>query len=200
MVIITITILAAGSYLVYIGGVPILLIGLASIVSVYLYSAGPLPFSTNALGDFFVFIFFGPVAVCGTYFLQTKTLNAQIILFSISIGFLITAIMVVNNYRDIKTDTAAGKKTLAVLLGTTLTRVEYLILILCPYLILIAMKLVANVSSWLLLPLLSILFWLPLLKDMNNMTDSQNLNKTLAGTAKMSLAFSILLSLGILLS
>jgi len=159
MVMITIAILCAGSYLV--------LIGLASILSVYLYSAGPLPFSTNALGDFFVFIFFGPVAVCGTYFLQTKTINTQIILFSISIGFLITAIMVVNNYRDIKTDTAAGKKTLAVLLGTTLTRVEYLILVFIPYIILIAMKFLANTSLWLLLPLLSIFLWLPLLRDMN---------------------------------
>ena len=200
MVIITIAILVAGSYLVYIGGTPILLIGLASIVSIYLYSAGPLPFSTNALGDLFVFLFFGPVAVCGTYFLQTKALNPKIKLFSISIGLLITAIMVVNNYRDIKTDTAAGKKTLAVLLGPTLTRVEYLTLVLTPYLILIAMKLVANASLWLLLPLLSILFWLPLLKDMNSMENSHNLNKTLAGTARMSLIFSVLLSLGILLS
>ncbi len=200
MVVITIAILGAGSYLVYIGGFPIFLIGLASILSVYLYSAGPLPFSTNALGDFFVFLFFGPVAVCGTYFLQTKTINAQIILFSISIGFLITAIMVVNNYRDIKTDTAAGKKTLAVILGTKLTRVEYLILVLAPYFILIAIKVLTNTSLWLLLPLLSIFLWLPLLQDMNNMAGSQKLNKTLAGTARMSLIFSVLLSLGIILS
>ncbi|MCP4671644.1 MAG: 1,4-dihydroxy-2-naphthoate polyprenyltransferase [Desulfobacula sp.] len=200
MFIITIAILGAGSYLVHIGGIPILLIGVASVLSVYLYSAGPLPFSTNALGDLFVFIFFGPVAVCGTYFLQTKTLNTQIILFSISIGFLITAIMVVNNYRDIKTDTAAGKKTLAVILGTTLTRLEYLILIFTPYLILIAMKFLTNASLWLLLPLPSIFLWLPLLRDMNSMADSQNLNKTLAATAKISLIFSVLLSLGIILS
>jgi len=200
MVIITIAILAAGSYLVVIGGIPILIIGVASILSVYLYSAGPLPFSTNALGDFFVFIFYGPVAVCGTYFLQTKAINAPIILFSISIGSLITAIIVVNNYRDIKTDKAAGKKTLAVILGTRLTRVEYLILIFTPYFILIAMKVFSNVSLWLLLPLLSIFLWLPLLQDMNNMAGSQKLNKTLAGTAKMTLIFSVLLSLGILFS
>ena len=117
MVFITLLILSIGVYLIYIAGLPILFIGIASVISVYLYSAGPFPLSTNALGDLFVFMFFGPAAVCGTYYVQTLSLNIEIILYSVSVGLLITAILVVNNYRDIETDTTGGKRTLAVVLG-----------------------------------------------------------------------------------
>ncbi|MCD6396994.1 MAG: 1,4-dihydroxy-2-naphthoate octaprenyltransferase, partial [Spirochaetaceae bacterium] len=75
MLLLTLIILLIGAYLVYIAGLPILILGIASIVSVYLYSAGPLPLSSNALGDLFVFIFFGPAAVCGTYYVQTRSIN-----------------------------------------------------------------------------------------------------------------------------
>ncbi len=200
MVIITSLILSIGVYLIYVAGFPILLIGLASIISVYLYSAGPFPLSTNALGDLFVFIFFGPAAVCGTYYVQTLNLNIEIILFSVSIGLLITAIIVVNNYRDIETDTAGGKKTLAVVLGKKLTKLEYYLLIIIAYLIPPNLVFFTDMSPRALLSLISIPLWIPLFRDINGRVSGQALNKTLAGTAKAGLVFSILLSLGIVLS
>jgi len=205
MLLITVLILLIGAYLIYIGGLPILFIGLAAVISVYLYSAGPFPLSTNALGDLFVFLFFGPAAVCGTYYVQTLRLNTEILLYSVSIGLLITAIIVVNNYRDIKTDTAGGKLTLAVVLGEKLTRVEYTLFVFAAYLIPVVLFIIKwvvleSISPWLLLSLISAPLWIPLFQDMNGRVKGQALNKTLAGTAKMSLLFSILLSLGILLS
>ena len=200
MVLITVLILTIGVYLIYIAGLPILFIGLAAVISVYLYSAGPFPLSTNALGDLFVFMFFGPAAVCGTYYVQTLSLNTEIILYSVSIGLLITAILVVNNYRDIKTDTAGGKRTLAVVLGEKLTRVEYSLLVLIAYLIPPALVFLKDASPWVLLSLISAPLWIPLLRDINGRVSGQALNRTLAGTAKLSLLFSVLLSLGIVLS
>ncbi len=200
MVLITFLILTIGAYLIYIAGLPILFIGLASVISVYLYSSGPFPLSTNALGDLFVFIFFGPAAVCGTYYVQTLSLNLEIILYSVSIGLLITAIIVVNNYRDIKTDTAGGKKTLAVFLGKRLTRVEYSLLVIIAYLIPPTLVFYKIVSPWILLSLITIPLWIPLFRDMYGRASGQALNKTLAGTAKAGFLFSVLLSLGIILS
>ncbi len=200
MILITLIILIIGVYLIYIAGLPILFIGLASVISVYLYSAGPFPLSTNALGDLFVFMFFGPAAVCGTYYVQTLSLNIEIILYSVSVGLLITAIIVVNNYRDIETDTAGGKRTLAVVLGEKLTRVEYFLLVLIAYLIPPALVFLNDASLWVLLSLISSPLWIPLFRDINGRARGQSLNKTLAGTAKTGLLFSILLSLGILLS
>ena len=199
MVLITVLILTIGVYLVYIAGLPILFIGLASVISVYLYSAGPFPLSTNALGDLFVFLFFGPAAVCGTYYVQTLSLNIEIILYSVSVGLLITAILVVNNYRDIETDTAGGKRTLAVVLGEKLTRLEYSILVLIAYLIPPALVFLNDASPRVLLSLIPAPLWVPLFRDINGRAHGQALNKTLAGTAKMGLLFSVLLSLGIVL-
>lgn len=205
MVLITLLILSIGVYLIYIAGLPILFIGLAAVISVYLYSAGPFPLSTNALGDLFVFLFFGPAAVCGTYYVQTLRLNTEIILYSVSIGLLITAIIVVNNYRDIKTDRAGGKKTLAVVMGEKITIVEYMLLVFIAYLIPVVLFIIKwivllEVTPWLLLPLISAPLWIPLFRDMYGRAKGQVLNKTLAGTAKMSLLFSVLLGLGIVLS
>ena len=200
MVGITLFILTIGVYLIYIAGLPILFIGLASVLSVYLYSAGPFPLSTNALGDLFVFIFFGPVAVCGTYYVQTLNLNIEIILYSVSVGLLITAIIVVNNYRDIKTDTAGRKLTLAVILGEKFSRIEYYLLVIIAYLIPPALFFATNASPWILLSLISAPLWITLFRDINGRVRGQALNKTLTGTAKAGLLFSILLSLGIVLS
>ncbi len=199
MVLITLLILTIGVYLIYIAGIPILLIGIASVISVYLYSAGPFPLSTNALGDLFVFIFFGPAAVCGTYYVQTLSLNIEIILYSVSVGLLITAIIVVNNYRDIETDTAGGKRTLAVVLGKKLTRVEYYILVFIAYLIPPTLVVFTDSSPWVLLSLISVPLWIPLIRDISGQVSDQALNKTLAGTAKAGLLFSVFLSLGIVL-
>lgn len=200
MAVLTAVILAAGSYLIYRGGFPILFIGLTSIASVYLYSAGPLPFSTNGLGDLFVFIFYGPAAVCGTYFLQAGELSLEAAVLSIPIGFLITSIIVVNNYRDIGTDSKTGKKTLAVILGEKMTRIEYIVLVTASYMVPFIMVIFLRSSFWFLFPVTSFFLWIPLFKDMFRPASGVNLNSTLAGTAKLTLLFSILLSIGILLS
>ena len=99
-------------------------IGAASILAALAYNGGPYPLASNALGDLFVFIFFGLVAVCGTYYVQTLKLTATVLLMGADVGLLITAILVVNNLRDISTDNKTGKRTLAVRLGTSGTKIE----------------------------------------------------------------------------
>ena len=118
-----------GLYLVYVGGWPVLVIGAASILAALAYSGGPYPLASNALGDLFVFIFFGLVAVCGTYYVQTLMLTATVVLIGADVGLLITAILVVNNLRDIATDSRTGKRTLAVRLGASGTKLEFSLLL-----------------------------------------------------------------------
>lgn len=114
-----------GLYLVWIGGWPILIIGLAGIASGILYTAGPRPLAYVGLGDLWVFVFFGPVAVAGTVYVQSGAWEPKAVAWGIPVGLLTTAILVVNNLRDIPTDAAAGKRTLAVRMGEPLTRWYY---------------------------------------------------------------------------
>ncbi|MGM0556922.1 MAG: 1,4-dihydroxy-2-naphthoate polyprenyltransferase, partial [Myxococcota bacterium] len=116
---------AVGSYLIWLGGWPILVIGVLSIMSGIAYTGGPFPLGYNGLGDLFVFIFFGVVAVMGTYYVQALEWSLESFVASVPVGLLSVAILIVNNYRDIDTDRAAGKMTLAVRLGRSLTRVQY---------------------------------------------------------------------------
>ncbi len=125
----------AGLYLIIQAGWPVLLIGLASILAGIAYTGGPFPFGYHGLGDFFVFVFFGPVAVVGTYFVQSGAASPAAVWSSLPIGSLATAILVVNNLRDIETDAIAGKHTLAVRLGRSGTRLEYLLLGVISYLV-----------------------------------------------------------------
>ncbi len=119
-----------GVYLVGQGGWPILLVGVAAVAAGVGYTAGPLPIGYVGLGDLFTFVFFGPVAVAGTYFVQAGTITPGTLLAGAGIGALVTAILVVNNLRDIPTDRAAGKRTLAVRIGVRATRLEYVFLLL----------------------------------------------------------------------
>ena len=107
----------AGSYLVWAGGVPILLIGLLALTCAVAYSAGPFPIGHHGLGDLFVLLFFGLAAVAGTYWVQAGAFEPDLLLAGLGVGTLTTAILVVNNLRDIGTDRRAGKRTLAVRLG-----------------------------------------------------------------------------------
>ncbi len=118
-----------GVYLVAVGGWPIVWIGLASLACAVLYTGGPYPLAYHGLGDLFVFVFFGLVAVGGTYWVQALAWPPGAVLAGVGLGALSTAILVANNLRDIDTDAAAGKRTLAVRLGRTGTRVEYLVLL-----------------------------------------------------------------------
>jgi 1,4-dihydroxy-2-naphthoate octaprenyltransferase len=120
---------AVGVYLVEVGGAPILFIGLASLVCAVAYTGGPFPLAYHGLGDLFVFLFFGLAAVGGTYWVQALAFGPEVLLAGAGMGALATAILVVNNLRDIETDAQAGKRTLAVRLGAGWTKVEYLVLI-----------------------------------------------------------------------
>ena len=116
---------ATGIYLVYRGGWPIVAIGLASILFGVLYTGGPYPLGYNGLGDVFVFIFFGPVAVGGTYYVMAQAITPAAVLAGIAPGLLSTAILVVNNTRDLETDQRTGKRTLAVRFGRRFSEVQY---------------------------------------------------------------------------
>lgn len=117
--------LAVGSYLVSVAGLPIVVIGLASLVCAVAYTGGPFPLAYHGLGDVFVFVFFGLVAVTGTTYVQSLAFSWEALWAGVGIGAVSTAILVVNNLRDIPTDARTGKRTLAVRLGVTGTRVEY---------------------------------------------------------------------------
>jgi 1,4-dihydroxy-2-naphthoate octaprenyltransferase len=120
---------AVGVYLVAVGGWPILAIGVASVACAVLYTGGPFPLAYHGLGDVFVFVFFGLVAVGGTYWVQALTWSPDAVWAGVGLGALSTAILVVNNMRDIPTDTRAGKRTLAVRIGPGWSRAEYLLLL-----------------------------------------------------------------------
>ncbi len=120
--------LIPGLYLVWIGGVPILLVGVASLVCAVAYTGGPFPLAYHGLGDLFVFVFFGLVAVGGTFWVQALSFGPEILLAGAGMGALSTAILVVNNLRDLETDERAGKRTAAVRLGHAGTKFELLFL------------------------------------------------------------------------
>lgn len=190
---------AVGLYLTVVAGWPILVIGCCSILAALAYSGGPYPLASHGLGDAAVFIFFGPVAVCGTYYAQALQLTATTLWLAMPPGLLITAIIVVNNLRDIPTDSKTGKHTLAVMLGPRWTRIEYLLLTAGAYAILPVMHRAGIGSAWLLLPLLS----LP--AAAGNMVGiyrhkGSALNRLLARSAALTLFFCLLLSVGILLA
>jgi 1,4-dihydroxy-2-naphthoate polyprenyltransferase len=188
-----------GLYLIWIGGVPILAIGIASILAALAYSGGPFPLASHGLGDLFVFIFFGLCAVCGTYFVQALTLTPLVVLCAVPTGLLITAILVVNNLRDIDSDRRAGKRTLAVMLGETGARTEYALMFAIAYLIPLMLLLIGKFSLWVLLPLLTLPLGIYLIRRIYGSNHGPLMNKTLADTAQLALIFSLLFSIGLML-
>ncbi|MBW7885421.1 MAG: 1,4-dihydroxy-2-naphthoate polyprenyltransferase [Caldilineaceae bacterium] len=188
-----------GLYLVYVGGWPIVVIGLAAIAAALAYTGGPLPFGYYGLGDFFVFLFFGVVAVCGTYYVQALMVTPGVFVASLAVGALVTAILVVNNYRDIETDRRAGKRTLAVLLGRQGARLEYALLFALAYLIAPALWLAFGLGPLVLLTWLTLPLARRLVRILALATDGPTLNQALAGTARLGLLYSLLLAAGIVL-
>lgn len=186
-----------GLYLIQVGGWPILAVGVASILAALLYTGGPFPFGYYGLGDLFVFVFFGLVAVCGTYYVQALTLTWPAVVAAVPPGLLITAILVVNNLRDIETDAKAGKRTLAVMIGRAATRWEYRILLGVAYLLPLLLWLGYGYSFLVLLPWLTLPLPIQLIDKISTKVDGSSLNHALAGTARLSLAFSLLLAVGL---
>ncbi|MEZ4868403.1 MAG: 1,4-dihydroxy-2-naphthoate polyprenyltransferase [Caldilineaceae bacterium] len=186
-----------GLYLIWVGGWPIFIAGVAALLAAVAYTGGPFPFGYYGLGDLFVFIFFGLVAVCGTYYVQAHTLTNTAILAAVPPGLLITAILVVNNLRDIETDRRAHKRTLAVRLGRRGTQLEYTLLVLVAYLTPLGLWLGLGHRAWVLLPWLTLPLAWPQLRAVYTVA-GRPLNATLAGTARLSLLFSLLLAVGLL--
>ncbi len=185
-----------GVYLAIAAGWVVVLIGLASILAAVAYTGGPFPFGYYGLGDLFVFIFFGPVAVVGTYYVQAKGVSAGALWASLPMGLLTVAILVVNNLRDIETDRKAGKRTLAVRLGVRDTRVEYVICLTGAFLSLPVMWVTGALPVGVLLAWLTIPRALSLVRMIYSLS-GRPLNKALTGTGQLELTFALLLAVGL---
>jgi 1,4-dihydroxy-2-naphthoate octaprenyltransferase len=188
-----------GTYLLVKGGWPVIIIGIACVVAILAYSGGPYPLASHGLGDLFVFIFFGLVAVCGTYYVQVLHLTPIVWLMGVIEGLLITAILVVNNLRDIQTDRKTGKRTLAVTIGDRGCRIEYVVLLAVAYAIPIALWLSGRMSAWVILPLLSLPPAISLMRLIWKNPAVPILNQALVKTVRLALFYSLLLSIGLVL-
>lgn len=185
-----------GVYLIYRGGWPILLIGLLSMAFAVLYTGGPLPLGYIGIADLFVLVFFGPVAVAGTYYVQARALPWMPVLVGLAPGLISTAILTVNNLRDVDQDRRAGKKTLAVRFGIAYARLQYCA---CMTAALVAIPLtVAFISGryFVLAVLLTLPAALACMRTVNTLRDGAALNQCLARTGQILLAFSLLFSAG----
>lgn len=187
-----------GLYLVYAAGWIILLIGIVSIIAGLAYTAGPYPLAYNGLGDVFVFLFFGIVGTMGTYYLHNQEFTLLSLLISLPVGALITNILVVNNFRDIEEDRAANKNTLAVLLGNTFSKIEFIVLLIISFIVPFVLLTFYEFSFWILLPVLSMPIAFVLIKMLNELKGTE-LNKTLELTAKFSALYGLLFSIGIII-
>jgi len=187
-----------GLYLVYYAGPFILLIGILSIISGFMYTAGPFPLAYNGLGDLFVFLFFGFVGTVGTYFINTGYISSQALISAIPVGALVTNILVVNNYRDIEQDKMAGKQTLAVLLGKNFAFVEYCTLLASSFAVPLIMYIYYDLTYWIFLPYLTLPFAYKLIIMLLNYKGTE-LNPALELSAKLSALFGLLFSLGLCL-
>lgn len=188
--------MVCGVYLAAVAGWPLLVVGAVSIASGLLYTAGPWPLAYVGLGDLFVLLFFGLVAVVGTAYVQALEAPAVAWWAGIAVGALATAILVVNNLRDRETDAEAGKRTLAVRFGGRFARLEYAALLLVAHAAVLAI--VVRLGAWPLLAWLVLPFGLALLRSIWR-SEGADLNQALASTARLLLLFGLLLSLGIVL-
>jgi 1,4-dihydroxy-2-naphthoate polyprenyltransferase len=188
-----------GLYLAWLGGWPIILLGIAAILSAIAYTGGPFPLGYHGLGDLFVFLFFGLAAVAGTYYVQAGFVSTAAWWMAVPPGLIITAILVVNNLRDLENDRKAGKHTLAVILGSRGTKVEYLVCMTVAYLVI---PLAVGMG---IVPRLSLITWASLLLAIRTARvvftqKGRPLNAALAGTGQAALFLSILFWIGLILS
>lgn len=191
--------LLIGCYLAWIGGLPIVIIGSVAIISGYAYTGGPFPLGYNGLGDLFVFVFFGLVAVPGTYYLQGGDLyNSTAILLGVIMGLMADCILIVNNIRDANNDIKTGKKTIAVIFEKPFSKIQYGVFTLIPFLVPFYLyhHLIPKLAIFL------VLFCLPI--AIINIIDiykksGTSLNSLLANTARLQIVYTILLALGFLI-
>ena len=191
---------AAGVYLATVAGPVIIAVGAASILAGVLYTGGPRPYGYAGMGELFVFLFFGLVAVNGSYFVQLEQLDWLPFALSIAVGMLSTAILVVNNVRDIETDRRAGKRTLAVRLGRDRARRLYTALVVAAFAVLAIGVAATEGPAWALLGLASAPLAVPPLRAVASHTDGPALNAALAQTGTLLGAFSVLVAGGLLIA
>jgi 1,4-dihydroxy-2-naphthoate polyprenyltransferase len=191
---------AAGLYLAAVAGWELLVVGVASILAGVLYTGGPRPYGYEGLGELFVFVFFGIVAVVGSYYVQTEELRWEAFALAVPVGLLSSAILVVNNVRDIDTDRRAGKRTLAVKLGRERARRLFVAMIVLSFAAPVATFAFGGLTAWLLVTLAAVPLAVPLVRTVSSRSDGPALNAALAGTGRLLAAFSLLLSAGVLLS
>ena len=189
-----------GIYLVAVAGPVLLLVGAASILAGVLYTGGPRPYGYEGLGEVFVFLFFGVVAVTGSYYVQVQSLPWPAFVEAVPVGLLASAILVVNNVRDLETDRRAGKRTLAVRLGRERTRMLYAAMVAGAFVIAPLPWPLGSMGPWLLLCWLAAPLALPVIRIVRTRTDGPSLNGALAATGRLALVFCVLLSAGILAS
>jgi len=189
-----------GLYLVTVAGWALLLVGGASILAGVLYTGGPRPYGYEGLGEVFVFLFFGIVAVTGSYFVQVERLPWEAFALAVPVGLLAAAILVVNNVRDLETDRRAGKRTLAVRLGSGSARRLYAAMVFGAFASTPVPWVFGSLSAWLLLAFIAFPPAVPLVRTVAQRSDGPSLNAALARTGMLQLAFCVLLSAGILLS
>jgi 1,4-dihydroxy-2-naphthoate polyprenyltransferase len=192
----------AGAYLIATAGWELLLVGAASILAGVLYTGGPRPYGYEGLGEVFVFLFFGVVAVSGSYFAQVERVGWEALVLAVPVGLLAAAILVVNNVRDLETDRRAGKRTLAVRLGRRRARALYAAMVYGAFVCLPLPWLLGSdvLSAWLLLALAALPLAVPGVQTVRSRTDGPSLNGALARTGLLQLSFCALLSAGILAS
>jgi len=191
---------AAGAYLAAVAGPEMLVVGVVSIAAGVLYTGGPRPYGYAGLGELFVFLFFGVVAVAGSYYVQAEELVWEAFALAVPVGLLAAAILVVNNVRDLETDRRAGKRTLAVQLGRPRARLLFAAMLAVSFAACVAIPLAGGLSWWVTLPLLSLALVPSLHRSVATRTDGPALNAALAAAGRLLAVFSLLLSTGILLS
>ncbi|HLH76019.1 MAG TPA: 1,4-dihydroxy-2-naphthoate polyprenyltransferase [Candidatus Binataceae bacterium] len=189
---------ALGIYLAIQGGWPIVAVGVACVLAGITYTAGPWPYGYHALGDLICFIFFGLVAVLGTYYLYARALTALAWLLSLPVAALVTAILVVNNLRDLQTDQRTGKHTLATIIGRTGTQLEYFALLASAYLVVLIVVARREAQPWALLAWLTLPMAARLARELRAKQGAA-LNPVLKATARLHLLFGLLLALGLIL-
>jgi len=183
-------------YLINRAGTCILIIAVTSIISGIFYTAGPKPLGYLGLGDIFVLVFFGPVAVVGTYFTQALEINWVVIIAGLAPGFLSMAILAINNLRDIDTDRRAGKLTLAVRFGRSFAMSEYLGCIIAATLIPMAIILLADDHPGVAIASIVGFIAIPSVKAAFTHLDGASLNRVLGQTGRLLMIYSVLFSIG----
>ncbi|HJX67903.1 MAG TPA: 1,4-dihydroxy-2-naphthoate polyprenyltransferase [Candidatus Limnocylindrales bacterium] len=191
-----------GGWLATIGGPGLVVAGVAAALAALAYTGGPFPYGYHGLGEPFVFVFFGLVAVIGTAELQSGHIELLYVLAAIPVGTLTTAILVVNNLRDVSTDRAANKRTLAVTFGEGFARNEYLGCLVAAWVVPVGLVVArwgdasAANGPWTLLPLVALPLAMPLWRTVRGVGDPRRLNLVLRGTARLTLVFAVLFAVG----